>query len=57
MDTQTVTPDVAPQTPLARKALIVAGATVGLILAGGFAFLKTRNADDETVVEADASES
>ena len=57
MDPQTVIPDVATKTPLARKALIVVGATVGLILAGGFAFFKMRNADDETVVESDASES
>lgn len=54
MDPQTVTPDVAPSTPLARKALIVVGATVGLLMAGGLAFLRTRNTDE--TVDSDASE-
>lgn len=57
MATEAVTPElVVTKTPLTRKALIVAGATVGLILAGGLAFLKTRTDADETVSD-ESSES
>ena len=49
MEPQTVIEVVAPKTTLARKALILSGATVGLILAGGFAYLKTRSSSDDAV--------
>jgi len=37
-------------TPLTRKALVLAGSVAGIIIAGGFAFLKNR-AQSEEVVE------
>lgn len=56
MATEAVTPElVVPKTPLNRKVLIVAGAAVGLILAGGLAFLKTHSADETS--SDDSSES
>ncbi len=47
LETETDLSVETTSTPLTRKALILAGSVAGIIIAGGFAFLKNRNADAE----------
>lgn len=53
------TPEIDTETPseptnsISRKALILAGAVTGIIIAGGFAFLKKNSAAEELEVDED----
>lgn len=53
---ENVTTPEQPKTPLSRKALILTGAAIGLIIAGGFAMFKNKDTTEESTVEAPLEE-
>lgn len=58
MNKTTTTPVETPvrKTPLSRKAVILTGAAIGLIIAGGIAYFKDAPLNGDVVSEQDSSE-